>query len=78
MNRLERLDDVRLSHEDLDRLHRAGWSIGDAAFRDGAGGLSWLVWGSNGENLIRAVGTTRDEAWGRAVEQARALGMLGG
>jgi hypothetical protein len=41
----------------LDRLHRAGWSIGDVAFDDGAAGLAWLVWlvwGSNGENLIRA------------------------
>jgi hypothetical protein len=61
----------------LARLHRAGWSVGDAAFHDGAGGLSWLVWGSNGENLIRAEGATRDEAWGRAIGQARWLGTLG-
>ena len=78
MNRINRPDDLRPSDEALDRLHRAGWSIGDVAAPDGAGGLSWLVWGSNGENLIRAEGATRDEAWGRAVEQARALGMLGG
>jgi hypothetical protein len=63
--------------ESLSRLHRAGWSIGDVAFRDGAGGLTWIASGSNGENLIRAEGTTRDEAWARAVDQARAVGMLG-
>jgi hypothetical protein len=31
---------------------------------------------NSGENLIRAEGTTRAEAWGWAVEQARTLGML--
>jgi hypothetical protein len=63
--------------EALGQLHRAGWSIGDAAVRDGAGGLLWIVTGSNGENLIRAEGPTRSEAWIRAVDQARGLGMLG-
>ena len=33
----------------LRRLHRAGWSVGDVAFRDRAGGRAWLVSGSNGE-----------------------------
>ena len=80
MNRLDDPDglDAQLPPdiEALDRLHRAGWSIGDVAYHDGAGGLVWLVSGSNGENLIRAEGATRDEAWDQAVEQARALGML--
>ena len=81
MNRLDRPDppDDLQSPPDveaLDRLHRAGWSIGDTAFDDRAGGLVWIVSGHNGENLIRAEGTIRDEAWGRAVEQARALGVL--
>jgi hypothetical protein len=76
MNRLDP-DYVQPSDEALARLHRAGWSIGDIAAHDGAGGLSWLVWGSNDENLIRSEGATRDEAWDRVVEQARALGMLG-
>jgi hypothetical protein len=66
---------VHLLREGL--LHRSGWSIGDAAFHDGAGGLLWLVSGANGENLIRAEGSTRSEAWGRALDQARGLGMLG-
>src|SRR4051812_27175516 len=42
--------------EALGRLHRSGWSTGCTAFHDGAGGLSWLVSGTNGENLIRAWG----------------------
>jgi hypothetical protein len=59
------------------QLHRAGWSIGDVAFHDGVGGCVWIVSGSHGENLIQAEGETRAEAWARAVEQARSLGMLG-
>jgi hypothetical protein len=79
MNRIDHHDAPQLPHdiEALAHLHRAGWSIGDVAFRDGAGGLTWLVSGSNGENLIRAEGPTRDEAWGRAIEQARGLRLLG-
>ena len=52
-----------VSDESVDNLHRAGWSIGDIAFH-GPAGVVWLVWGSNGENLIRAEAATRDEAWG--------------
>jgi hypothetical protein len=40
-------------------------------------GPLWRVSGANGENVIDAIGLTRAEAWYRAVEQARALGMLG-
>jgi hypothetical protein len=78
MNRVNRQpSDTPSDIVPLSRLHRAGWSIGDVAFRDDEGRLVWLVSGSNGENLIRAEGATRDEAWGRAIDQARALGMLG-
>jgi hypothetical protein len=35
-----------------------------------------VVTGSNGENAIRGQAETVDEAWWRAVEQARSLGML--
>jgi hypothetical protein len=45
-NRLDPTDDA------LDRLHRAGWSIGDVAFHDGAGGLSWLVSGLDYDNIF--------------------------
>jgi len=54
------------------RLHRPGWSVGETAT---AGG--WLVTGNNGENAILARGASQEEAWHRAVEQARAVGMLG-
>jgi hypothetical protein len=50
--------------------HRAGWTIGDAAFRLDDGRIVWLVSGQNGENLIRAEGATAAEAWLAAVEQA--------
>jgi hypothetical protein len=59
----------------LIRLHRAGWSVGDTAFV-GTTGTTWLVSGSNGENLIRACGTTQGEAWTEAVPQARELDLV--
>jgi hypothetical protein len=59
-------------------LHTAGWSIGDTAFVGLDGSRRWLVSGSNGENLIRAEGATKDEAWRMALEQARAVGNGGG
>jgi hypothetical protein len=58
-------------------LKRAGWSIGDAAFVGTMRKRVWVVSGHNGENLIRAEGTTQDGAWQRALEQAREVGMLG-
>jgi len=61
--------------ESLDRLHRAGWSIGDTAFGVETA-LVWLVSGSNGENRIEARGASRAEAYWRACCQAREVGML--
>jgi hypothetical protein len=61
----------------LERLHRAGWSIGDVAFQYEGGRVVWLVSGLNGENLIRAEGSTRAAAWWAACRQAEAVGMLG-
>jgi hypothetical protein len=77
MNRFDPGNQPRDSDEALARLHRAGWSIGDAAFAVVGRGLVWIVSGHNGENLIRAEGPTRDGTWVRAVEQAWGLGMLG-
>jgi hypothetical protein len=59
-----------------DRLHCAGWTIGAPAFRATDGRLAWLAIGYNGENQVRADDATTAEAWLRAVEQARLLGML--
>jgi len=57
--------------ECFERLHRAGWSVGEVAT---AG--EWIVSGTNGENLLDARGRTQAEASWRACEQARAVGML--
>jgi hypothetical protein len=35
------------------------------------------VTGANGENVIEAHAATQAEAWQKATEQARSLGMLG-
>jgi hypothetical protein len=61
--------------ESFARLHRAGWSVGEVRALTAAGPV-WLVSASNGENALRAQGRTQAEAWQRACEQARALGML--
>ena len=58
--------------ESFDRLHCAGWSVGEVA-TSGA----WSVIGTNGENVLEARGQTQTRAWWRACEQARAVGMLG-
>jgi hypothetical protein len=59
------------AEDSLDRMHRAGWSVGDY----GTATL-WIVSGRNGENLLYAEGGTRAEAWWRACEQAASVGML--
>jgi hypothetical protein len=61
--------------ESLDRLRRAGWSVGDAAFGP-EHALVWLVTGNNGENVVKAEGRMRAEAYWRACVQAREGGML--
>jgi hypothetical protein len=69
------LSDYPSPDECFARLHRAGWSAGEASFL-GAGGERWQVSGSNGENVLRALGASQAEAWWRAILQAEALGML--
>jgi hypothetical protein len=57
--------------ESFDRLHHAGWSIGEIA------GVTFrVVTGNNGENVIFAEGQSQTEAWYRATLQAEAVGML--
>jgi hypothetical protein len=57
--------------ESFDRLHRAGWSIGEIA-----GSALWVVTGTNGENVMKAELKTQAEAWYRATLRAEAVGML--
>jgi hypothetical protein len=54
-----------------ERLQRVGWSVGEIA-----SATRWMVTGTNGEYLLHAEGSTQGEAWFRACEQARAVGML--
>jgi hypothetical protein len=57
--------------ESRDRLHRAGWSVGEVGTAS-----TWRVCGANGENQTNAAGASQAEAWHRACEQAAAVGML--
>jgi hypothetical protein len=57
--------------ESRDRLHRAGWSVGEFATAS-----AWVVRVTNGENILEARAASQSEAWWRACEQARAVGML--
>jgi hypothetical protein len=54
------------SDQSFQRLQQAGWTVGDIAVH-GESGLVWIVSGFNGENLIEARGTSRDEAWSNAL-----------
>jgi hypothetical protein len=56
-----------------DRLHRAGWSLGEACCV-----AARQVDGTNGENRLLATGATQSEAWWRACVLAHEVGMLAG
>jgi hypothetical protein len=64
------------AEESLARLHRSGWSTGEAAFTGSSGRTVFQVDGTNGENRITEWGLTPAEAWHRAVQGAAACGML--
>ena len=57
-------------------LRQAGWAVSQS-HTDSGGSVEWLVLGANGANVIEARAAAQTEAWFEAVEQARALGMLG-
>ena len=56
-------------------LHKAGWSIGDTAFA-GKDGISWLVYGTNGDHTIQANGKTQEEAWKQTCREAEEMGLV--
>jgi hypothetical protein len=64
------------ANESLHRLHRSGWSCGEAGFTYPNGRYVHQVDASNGDQWIMGRGATPAEAWHRAVEAARACGML--
>jgi hypothetical protein len=57
-------------------LRPSAWAIAVGLSNLTLRALTWLVTGNNGENVIRAEGATRAEAYGRACIQAREVGML--
>jgi hypothetical protein len=73
MNRLDRPDGLQTppDFDVLNRLHRAGWSIGDVASSDGAGGLSWLVWDSRCHKGLLLTG--KGDAFERIGPQAESV-----
>jgi hypothetical protein len=64
------------AEESLHRLHRSGWSCGEAGFTYPDGRYVHQVDASNGEKRSRVEGATPAEAWWRAVEAAAACEML--
>jgi hypothetical protein len=66
----------RLIDEILLFLHKCGWTIGDTAVGEGPDRI-WLVFGGNGESIIRVDDPSRAVAWAKAFLQAKATGMAG-
>jgi hypothetical protein len=64
------------AEESLHRLHRSGWSCGEAGFTYPDGRYVHQVDALKGGQRIRAEGATAAEAWHRAVQAAVAAGML--
>ena len=56
------------AEESLHRLHRSGWSCGEAGFTYPDGRYVHQVDALKGDQRIRAEGATAAEAWHRAVE----------
>jgi hypothetical protein len=71
-------DAIPPAEESLKRLHRSGWSCGEAGFTHPDGRYVHQVDALKGDQPIRAEGATPAEAWWRAVEAAAAVGMLAG
>ncbi len=64
--------------ESIDRLHRSGWTTGEAGFTGSSGRTVWQVDGRNGENRLLVRARTQREAWWRAIESAASCAMLEG
>jgi hypothetical protein len=56
-------------------LDRSGWRL-EVFSSMVAGAVQWRVIGNNGKERVVAYADTRLDAWLKAVEQAKALGML--
>ena len=69
------MDDIPKTDKLFLILHRAGWSIDCTAFA-GKEGISWLIFGTNGDHSIRANVKTEVEAWKQACRQAEEMGLV--
>jgi hypothetical protein len=69
------MDDLSPADVAQIRLRRCGWNVGETAF-SGPHGTTWVVSGSNGENIIRATDPTQSATWAEAERQALELGMV--
>jgi hypothetical protein len=52
-----------------------GWLIGETAFA-GKHGISWLVYGTQGDYKIQANGKSQEEAWKQACRQVKEMGLI--
>jgi hypothetical protein len=74
---METTDDIDPIDDAIRRLRGAGFTVDIFPLAGRGGGRGWLVIGRKGGSRLLARGPTPLETWARAVEQARALGMLG-
>ena len=70
---MRRTDEWSPVDECYERLRQGGWSASDVLVAT-ADGPAWIVTGSDGTNLLRAIGETQTEAWLQALEQAEVAG----
>jgi hypothetical protein len=70
---MSQTDDWSPVDECCERLRRAGWSMSDVLVAT-AHGPAWIVTGTDGSSVLRAIGHTQTEAWLHAWEQADAAG----
>ncbi len=61
-----------------DRLNEAGWFFTVSTIIGFDGLVTWIVSGTDGVNLIRVDGASREEAWISAFEQTQRLVFLEG
>jgi hypothetical protein len=70
---MRRTDEWSPVDECYERLRQAGWLVSDVLVET-AEGPAWIVTGTDGANLLRAIGQTQTEAWLQALDQAEVAG----
>ena len=62
--------------EFFQRMHCAGWSIGEAAFDYADGRRVWVVSGTKDGHTMIATARTQRDAWREACRLAEELGLV--